>query len=530
MASAAVRARLEALKNDEPYHVRGGRAMYVGQPRIMLRDRRGNPTVAGQAWLEMGGRDPIRYQGELQRTNNTKYVMEDGKRHILQKLVQGPDGPNWELTSKGRLRMRELNEWEVMIPAIGHRYNKKRNVWETFSDQVVITDKELTRNTRAFGDRLDAEPQLQSLIGYTATHAVREREMQKELIKKALQAHWAQEFKAEWKDENYAATPGGDKHLVIARASDVYWTIDLKAAKSGEGFTYDWRASYVSDGHARTETILNRPLRGAPYVPIDMAYQMNLLPISRIDLDGFCAPIQMQLCVAKRSAPGGVGERDFTRSLEPEYCIEEMKEFLEQIHERVHGPRPGKQPTVHREPSAMEQAHLAQFVDAWARLIPWGKEKSLQWLREQQKHLRKPPFQALPSFTDKLREVYGSIPVETRYLRFFDAFFQVRKARLIQLEAEDEDCFAVRRRVPPREIKPSGEPGISAAVIIEFCKLVGYPCHVIHKDRKIYEWMPEGYETWTPDASPKALRASCSTCTRTTPSSTTGARARPSPR
>ena len=83
--------------------------------------------------------------------------MEDGKRHILQKLVQGPDGPNWELTSKGRLRMRELNEWEVMIPAIGHRYNKKRKVWETFSDQVVITDKELTRNTRAFGDRLDAE-------------------------------------------------------------------------------------------------------------------------------------------------------------------------------------------------------------------------------------------------------------------------------------------------------------------------------------------------------------------------------------
>ena len=60
MANAAARARLEALKNDEPCHVRGGRAMCVGQPRIMLRDRRGNPTVAGQAWLEMGVRDPIR--------------------------------------------------------------------------------------------------------------------------------------------------------------------------------------------------------------------------------------------------------------------------------------------------------------------------------------------------------------------------------------------------------------------------------------------------------------------------------------
>ena len=195
--------------------------MYVGQPKIMLRDRRGNPTVAGQAWLEMGGRDPIRYQGELQRTNNAKYVMEDGKRHILQKLVQGPDGPNWELASKGRLRMRELNEWEVMIPAIGHRYNEKKKEWETFEDKIVITDKQMTRNIRAGGAYLEAEPQLQDLIDFTATHAVREREVQKELIKKALQAHWAQEFADKWNDKRFRATPGKDDDLIIARASDV---------------------------------------------------------------------------------------------------------------------------------------------------------------------------------------------------------------------------------------------------------------------------------------------------------------------
>jgi hypothetical protein len=58
MASAAVRARLEALKNDEPYHVRGGRANVRRAAQDNLRDRRGNPTAAGQAWLEMGGRGP----------------------------------------------------------------------------------------------------------------------------------------------------------------------------------------------------------------------------------------------------------------------------------------------------------------------------------------------------------------------------------------------------------------------------------------------------------------------------------------
>jgi hypothetical protein len=38
------------------------------------------------------------------------------------------------------------------------------------------------------------------------------------------------------------------------------------------------RSTFVSEGKLRTETILNRALRGVPYVPIDMARQMNLIP------------------------------------------------------------------------------------------------------------------------------------------------------------------------------------------------------------------------------------------------------------
>ena len=54
----------------------------------------------------------------------------------------------------------------------------------------------------------------------------------------------------------------------------------------------------------------------------------------------------------------------------------------------------------------------------------------------------------------------------------------------------------MRRWIPARETKPGGESGLSSAVIIGFCKVVGYPCHVIHKDPKIYEWVPDGYESW----------------------------------
>ena len=63
MASAAARAHLQALKkdNEQPYHLGGGRAMYIGEPKGMRRDRSGNPTVAGQAWLDMGGGDPVHF-------------------------------------------------------------------------------------------------------------------------------------------------------------------------------------------------------------------------------------------------------------------------------------------------------------------------------------------------------------------------------------------------------------------------------------------------------------------------------------
>jgi hypothetical protein len=62
-----------------------------------------------------------------------------------------------------------------------------------------------------------------------------------------------------------------------------------------------------------TTSILNRTLRGVPYVPIDMARQMDLIPQARIDLEGFCVPIQMQLCVAKRYQPREGGQPDSER-------------------------------------------------------------------------------------------------------------------------------------------------------------------------------------------------------------------------
>ena len=71
---------------------------------------------------------------------------------------------------------------------------------------------------------------------------------------------------------------------MIARASDAHWTLDIAQAKAGEGFQYDWKTSYVSDGRIHTETILNRALRGTPYRPIVMARQMNLMPLSLIHI------------------------------------------------------------------------------------------------------------------------------------------------------------------------------------------------------------------------------------------------------
>ena len=98
-----------------------------------------------------------------------------------------------------------------------------------------------------------------------------------------------------------------------------------------------------------------------------------------------------------------------------------MKGFLEQIYEIVHGPRPGKQLTVHQQPTAKEQSQLGQFYEAWAALIPMGKARRVRWLMEQQKsgHLRRGPYQQLPSFAGALREVYPQEYVEGRYRRYF---------------------------------------------------------------------------------------------------------------
>ena len=108
---------------------------------------------------------------------------------------------------------------------------------------------------------------------------------------------------------------------MIAQASDAYWTLDIAKAKSGEGFEYDWKTSYVSDGRLHTETILNRALREKPYMPIDMARQMNLMPAASIDLDGFCVPIQLQQH-ANRYRPTENGRRVLSRdSVEFRYTV-----------------------------------------------------------------------------------------------------------------------------------------------------------------------------------------------------------------
>ena len=102
--------------------------MFIGQPKIMLRDSKGAVTKGGQAWLDMGGRDVVRFQGPIQNTPSTRYVEENGTRHVMQKLVQGTAGPEWQLTNKGKLRFREQNQWEVMIPAILHKKTRRTDL------------------------------------------------------------------------------------------------------------------------------------------------------------------------------------------------------------------------------------------------------------------------------------------------------------------------------------------------------------------------------------------------------------------
>jgi len=343
--------------------------MYVGN--IKLASAKGRLTKAGYAWIKMGGVDPARYSGELIVDGDSKYVMDSGRRVDILKLHQTPKGPEWRPTKKGYLRFREHNQWEVMIPAIGHAKDKNGR-YRQFKDRVVITDAMVTRND-AFGE-LDAEPALTALMAYTTTRAVQDHQAQKDFIRAALQAHWKSEFPREWR--------AGRGEIVIARASDAYWTLDVASAKAGEGFTYDWRETFVAEGRLRTSTILYRALRGVPYVPIDMARQMDLIPEAHIDLEGFCVPIQMQLCLTKRYKPHADGQRTYVRSTEPLYSVEELKDFLEQIHEKVHGPRPGQQPTVFQQPTAVEQAKLGVFDDAWKRFIPLVDVKDFKWLRE----------------------------------------------------------------------------------------------------------------------------------------------------
>ena len=75
-----------------------------------------------------------------------------------------------------------------------------------------------------------------------------------------------------------------------------------------------------------------------------------------------------------------------------------MKDLFEQIHERVHGPRPGKQPTIFQQPTALEQAQLGKFYDAWASKMPLGETCSLKRLQKEGSRLCTGPFKDLPYF------------------------------------------------------------------------------------------------------------------------------------
>ena len=95
-----------------------------------------------------------------------------------------------------------------------------------------------------------------------------------------------------------------------------------------------------------------------------------------------------------------------------------------------------------------------------------------------------------------LGAAYPNASIKERYRRYFEAFFDVRGD-------------TVRRRVLPRptldkciDLSPEKPGGLSSRVIIEFCQLVGYPVHVLHKDRKIYQWLPDR------DMSPAQIEAS----------------------
>ena len=111
-----------ALERGDVAAPRRGDAMYVGN--IKLASAKGHLTQAGYAWIKMGGVDPVRYSGELIEDGDSKYVIDSGRRVDILKLHQTPKGPEWRPTKRGYLRFREHNQWEVMIPAIGHAKDK----------------------------------------------------------------------------------------------------------------------------------------------------------------------------------------------------------------------------------------------------------------------------------------------------------------------------------------------------------------------------------------------------------------------
>ena len=146
--SAAVLARLTALRDEgaQPYHKGKGLAMWVGGMRLRAAD--GKCTEPGRAWESIGGSEPVRFRGEMQRTYKTKCIDVGGTKHILWKLARTPRGPERQPMRKG-LRFGEQNEWEAMRPAIGHTKDRHGN-FHTFQDRVVITDDMVTRNVHAF--------------------------------------------------------------------------------------------------------------------------------------------------------------------------------------------------------------------------------------------------------------------------------------------------------------------------------------------------------------------------------------------
>ena len=99
MISVARRAELAAAlaRGDVPF--KGDNGVYVGNPKIRLTNKLGHLLQAGYAWIQMGGVNPMRYNGEPILDGDKKYVM---------RIHWSPDGPLWLPTEDG-LRLRGVN-------------------------------------------------------------------------------------------------------------------------------------------------------------------------------------------------------------------------------------------------------------------------------------------------------------------------------------------------------------------------------------------------------------------------------------